>query len=145
MLDVVRLDFKCTIVITLRWRNNGRDSFSNHQPHHYLLNRLFRRWSKKTAKLHVTGLCVGNSPGTGEFLAQSSSNAENVSTWWRHHELLYYRNGSRNNNNEAPVEMIDIRTQGRCVLPLGLGIIQISHCRCSVSICLYEVSVRTAP
>ena len=30
----------------LRWRHNGRDSFSNHQPHHCLLNRLFRRRSK---------------------------------------------------------------------------------------------------
>ena len=28
-----------------------------------LLNRLFRRRSKKTSKLRVTGLCVGNSPG----------------------------------------------------------------------------------
>ena len=33
----------------------------------------------------VTGLCVGNSPGAGEFPAQSASNAENVSIWWRHH------------------------------------------------------------
>ena len=33
----------------------------------------------------VTGLCVGNSPGTGEFPAQMASNAENVSIWWRHH------------------------------------------------------------
>ena len=31
---------------------------------------------KKTSKLHVTGLCVGNSPGTGEFPAQMASNAE---------------------------------------------------------------------
>ena len=29
----------------------------------FLLNRLFRRRSKKTSKLRVTGLCVGNSPG----------------------------------------------------------------------------------
>ena len=36
-------------------------------------------------KLHVTGLCVGNSPVTGEFPAQRASNAENVSIWWRHH------------------------------------------------------------
>ena len=36
-------------------------------------------------KLHVTGLCVGNSPVTGEFPAQRTSNAENVSIWWRHH------------------------------------------------------------
>ena len=32
-----------------------------------LLNRLFGRRSKKTSKLRVTGLCVGNSPVTGEF------------------------------------------------------------------------------
>ena len=48
---------------TLRWRQNGRDSVSNHQPHDCLFNRLFRRRSKKTSKLRVTGLCVGNSPG----------------------------------------------------------------------------------
>ena len=48
---------------TLQWRHNGRDSVSNHQPHDCLLNRLFRRWSKKTSKLRVTGLSAGNSPG----------------------------------------------------------------------------------
>ena len=46
---------------------------------------LFRRRSKKTSKLRVTGFCVGNSPGTGELPAQRASNAENVSIWWRHH------------------------------------------------------------
>ena len=71
--------------LPLRWRHNGRDSVSNHLPHHCLLNRLFRRRSKKTSKLRVTGLCVGNSPGTGEFPAQMASNAEKVSIWWRHH------------------------------------------------------------
>ena len=30
-------------------------------------------------------LC-GNSPVTGEFLAQMACNAENVSIWWRHHD-----------------------------------------------------------
>ena len=49
-------------------------------------HRLFGRRSKKTSKLRVTCLCVGNSPGTGEFPAQMASNAENVSIWWRHHE-----------------------------------------------------------
>ena len=48
----------------LLWRNNGWGSVSNHQPHHCLLNRFFRRRSKKTSKLRVTGLCAGNSPGT---------------------------------------------------------------------------------
>ena len=71
---------------SLRWRHNGRDGVSNHQPHDCLLHRLFKRWSKKTSKLRVTGLCVGNSPGTGEFPAKMASNAENVSMWWRHHD-----------------------------------------------------------
>ena len=48
---------------TLQWRHNDHDDVSNHQPHGCLLNRLFRRRSKKTSKLRVTGLCVGNSPG----------------------------------------------------------------------------------
>ena len=60
---------------TSQWRNNGFAGFSNHQPHDYLLNRLFMSRSKKTSKLRVTGLCVGNSPVTGEFPAQRSSNA----------------------------------------------------------------------
>ena len=70
---------------TLHWRHNGRDSVPNHQPHDCLLNRLFRRRSKKTPKLRATGLCAGNSPGTGEFPAQIASYAENVSIWWSHH------------------------------------------------------------
>ena len=37
---------------------------------------LFRRRSKKTSKLGVTGLCAGNSPVTGEFPAQMAGNAE---------------------------------------------------------------------
>ena len=43
--------------------HNNYDSVSNHQSHGCLLNRLFRRRSKITSKLRVTGLCVGNSPG----------------------------------------------------------------------------------
>ena len=77
-------------VIALRWRHNGHDSVSNHQPHGCLLNRLFRRRSKKTSKLRVTGLCAGNSPGTGEFPAQMASNAENASIWWRHHGITIF-------------------------------------------------------
>ena len=42
------------------YSHNERDSVSNHQPHDCLLNRLFRRRSKKTSKLRVTGLCAGN-------------------------------------------------------------------------------------
>ena len=73
---------------TLRWRHNGRDSVSNHQPHDCLLNRLFRRTSKRTSKFRVTGLCAGNSSGTGELPTQMASNADYVSIWWRHHEYI---------------------------------------------------------
>ena len=46
--------------LSLRWRHNEHDSISNHQPYDCLLNGLFRRRSKKTSKLRVTGLCMGN-------------------------------------------------------------------------------------
>ena len=75
---------------SLRWRHNGRDDVSNHQPHDCLLNRLFRRRSKKTSKLRVTGLCARNSPGTGEFPAQMASYAATVSIWWRHHVIAQH-------------------------------------------------------
>ena len=74
--------------IQLQWRHNGRYNVSNHQPHACLLNRLFRRRSKKTSKLRFTGLCAGNSPVPGEFPAQMANNAENVSIWWRHHDVV---------------------------------------------------------
>ena len=44
---------------SLQWCHNGCDGISNHQPHHCLLNRLFRHRSKKTSKLCATGLCAG--------------------------------------------------------------------------------------
>ena len=81
-------------ITSLHWRDNDHDGVSNHRPHGCLLNRLFKRRSKKASKLRVIGLCVGDSPGTGEFPAQMASNAENVSIWWRHHvhdKLISYR------------------------------------------------------
>ena len=71
---------------SLQWRYNQRHGVSNNQPHDCLLNRSFRRRSKKTSKLHVTDLCAGNSSVTGEFPALRACNAENVSIWWRHHD-----------------------------------------------------------
>ena len=51
-------------LLSLQWRYNMHDSVWNHQPDDCLFNRLFRRRSKKTSKLRVTGLCAGpvNSP-----------------------------------------------------------------------------------
>ena len=62
--SVVRNLQVCTIhTDPLHWRHSDHDSVSNHQPHGCLVNRVFRRRSKKTSKLSVTGLCVRNSPG----------------------------------------------------------------------------------
>ena len=49
-------------VNSLPWRHNERDSVSNHRRLYCLLNCLFRRRSKNTSKLRVTGLYAGNWP-----------------------------------------------------------------------------------
>ena len=46
----------------------------------FLLNRLFRRRSKKMRKFRFTGIV------RAIHLSQKASKAENVSIWWRHHE-----------------------------------------------------------
>ena len=52
----------------LEWCQNERDGIWNHRRLECLLRRLFRRRSKKTFTLRVTGLCEGKS-----------------AIWWRHH------------------------------------------------------------
>ena len=74
--------------MALQWHHDGRDGVSNNQCLDCLPNRLFRRRSKKTSKLCVTGLCEGNPPVTGGFPSQRASNAENVSIWLHHHTLV---------------------------------------------------------
>ena len=63
-------------VLSLWWHHHELYGVSNHQHLDGLLNRLFRRRSKKTSKLRVTGLCEGNSLVTGEFPSQKASNAQ---------------------------------------------------------------------
>ena len=63
-------------IYTLQWRHNERDGVPNHQPHDYLLYRLFGHRSKTTSKLRVTGLCEGNSPVTGECPTGRVSNGK---------------------------------------------------------------------
>ena len=76
---------------SLQGRHNERDGVSNHRRSHCLLHCWFKRKSKKTSKVRVTGLCVGNAPVTGEFPApQKASNEENVFIWWRHHDICSF-------------------------------------------------------
>ena len=70
------MPFWTLCIISLQWRHNERDGVSNHRRLYCLLNRLFRRRSKRTSKLRNTGLCAGNCQVTGEFPAQRASNAE---------------------------------------------------------------------
>ena len=80
-LKITILAFALLVVLgygkSLQWRHNGRHGVSSHRRLGCLLNRLFRLRSKKTSKLRVTGLCVGNSAMTGEFPA-------------RHHGFKHY-------------------------------------------------------
>ena len=109
------------ICSSLRWPHNGHDCVSNHQPHDCLLNRLFRHRSKKISKPRVTGLCAGNSPGTGEFPAQRASYAENVSIWWRHHELELTLLSVHGNmfSSLYHTQMILLYASARCEQPSG--------------------------
>ena len=56
----LKVTYRIPYDVTLQWRHNEHDGVTNHQPHDCLLNRIFRRRSKKTSKLLVTGLCEGN-------------------------------------------------------------------------------------
>ena len=88
--------------VSLQWRHNGPYGVSNRQPHDCLLIRLFGRRSKKTSKYHVTGLCGGNSPVTGEFFTQRASSAANISIWWRH--------DMQNDSDESSMRRHDMET-----------------------------------
>ena len=66
------------VQFALQWHHNEHNCVSNHWRPCCLLNCLFRRRSKKTSKLHVTGLCEGNPPVTAEFPSQRASKVENV-------------------------------------------------------------------
>ena len=117
---------------SLKWRHNGRDGVSNHQPHGCLLSGIFRRRLKKTSKLRVTGLCAGNSTVTGEFPAQMASNAENVSIWWRHHVTCEHEWMIISHNNNAMQLLIHAlipvkRCKQRRVLP-GLHVFISTFC-----------------
>ena len=61
-LWVRSMSFSSTNSEPLQCRQNERNGVSNHQRLNCLLNRSFRRRSKKTPKLCVTGLCEGNPP-----------------------------------------------------------------------------------
>ena len=87
---------------TLQRLHNGCNGISNHQPHHCLLNHIFKRRSKKASKLRITGLCEGNWLVTSQFPAHMAINTENVSIWqcryvnyYLHLKISFYENKYR--------------------------------------------------
>ena len=79
------------IVDTLQWRHNECGGVSNQRRLGCLLNRLFRRRSKKMSMFRVTGLCEGihrwsvNSPHKWPVTRKM------FFIWWRHHETISVR------------------------------------------------------
>ena len=98
---------------TLQWCHDECDGVSNRRRLRRLdclLNRLFRRKSKKTSKLRVTSLCEGNLPVTGEFPTQRASNAENASIWWRHLLFLMFSTTPSNYLNKGKITFLSLET-----------------------------------
>ena len=63
----------------LQWHQTKCNGISNHQCLNCLITGLFRHRSKKASKVHVTGLCEGNSPVTPDILSL-------MDTAWTHHK-----------------------------------------------------------
>ena len=75
----------------LRWRHNDHAGVSNHQHHGCLLNRLFRRKSKKTAKLRVTNYWINcaNSNANKPITTRVYSILLSRNQWNKSHQISY--------------------------------------------------------
>ena len=132
-----------TLNYSLQWRHIGPVGVLNNWCLYCLLNCLFKRRWKKTSKLRVTGLCVGNPLVTGEFPAQRASNAENVSIWWRHHVLHFVATSTATNTREHnPTTCLHLRKmclnvlKNSCLVILGTIKISVEHLNDSNSVCV---------
>ena len=125
-------------VYPLYWRHSGPDGVSNHQLHDCLLSRLFRRISKKTSKLRVTGLCAGSSPVTGEFPAQMTSYAGNVTIRWRHHSICHPKRKTRITQSMVPLwNAIECHCKYRRVIFAAIVYENLCHTLASTSSIIY--------
>ena len=100
---------------SLQWRHNERHFVSDHQLHDSLLNRFFQTQINENIKaLRHWPLC-GKFTGTGEFPAQITSNAENISIWWRHHVF-----GSSNRLSPVRRNITRTRADALSIKPIGI-------------------------
>ena len=70
---------------SLQWRNNELDGVSNHRSLGCLLNRLFRRRSKKKNQSSASLALVRRPVDSPHKWPVTANVAENVFIWWRHH------------------------------------------------------------
>ena len=131
---------------TLQWRHNEREGVLNHRCLDCLLNRLFRRRSKKTQKLRYTGICDWNPPVTNGFLSQRASNAENVSIWWHHYikDATTHSCFSPLNTVRFPGNYIKMTLKLKLILPLAWSFIGVNHAHLFLPISFHEIVIRLA-
>ena len=112
----------CIVILSLHRRHRERNGVSNHRRLDCLLHRLFRRRSKKTSKLRVTGVCEGNPSVTDGFPHKGPVTRKMFSfDEWRHYDygdqqllnmyarghLWYYPRVSKfHNDNYSSVNVI---------------------------------------
>ena len=89
-----------SLYISWQWRHNGRDGVSNHQPHDCLLNRLFRRRSRKTSNsaplafVREIHLWLVNSPHKWTITRKMFPFDDFILLWCRHALSLWLRGRS---------------------------------------------------
>ena len=81
---------------SIQWRHNEREGVSNHQPYDCLLNRLFRRRSKKITKFSFDDVIMWHRVGTaswifGKNINHISSPVRLVKIWERLLSSMYIR------------------------------------------------------
>ena len=133
------------LVATSRWRHNGRDGVSNHQPQDCLLNHLFRRRSKKTSKLRVTGLCAGihrgpmNSPHKWPVTRKMFPFHDVIMFWW----VYVADTHPQSNSSKLPLFSTCIAYRGMCsTCPPGchrfdyfrLTFLKMTYCKVEVAV-----------
>ena len=113
-----------------QWRHNERDGVSNHRRLDCLLNRLFRRESKKTSKLRVTGLGEENPAVIDGFPSKRSITQKIfpfddviMSSSWRHH--VRPSSSELNLGSQIPDKYIDVSVQDYSIsIALAIEILQ---------------------
>ena len=137
------------ILRPLHWRHNEHNSVSNHQPHDCLPNRLFRRRSKKTSQLRVTGLfyikqgtipvfCYREDPGyisRLSFHRRRQRDRSQFETFWNWLSDGFKLPQTHINPLRAPLLLLSTKVQSGCYIRF-VGALQREIIRFSAGVCI---------